>query len=334
VSPLPQAPLADPALRAALATGLDTRPSPRAARLAGFLANAFGSSAVALVHYGSHAHQSDARPESAHDFFVIVDDYRDAYRSLAATVGTRYRPGVAAVLNRVLPPNVVAVQEAGATPPLRAKVAVFSLGAFRRACSPRAADHFVRGRLFQPAQLVWARDAESRQAVLEAVLEARAGSFEWGRASLPSRFDAEIYCRTLLAASFASEIRPETRDRISALLDAQWTTIVPMYAALLQWLGRAAILERQGETYTDPHSRRLRDRLRSATYFRQSKLRATLRWVKYVALYDDWLDYVLHKITRRSGVAIELSPRERRWPLIFLWPKVIRFLRSRPQRQG
>jgi len=66
---------------------------------------------------------------------------------------------------------------------------------------------------------------------------------------------------------------------------------------------------------------------------RRSKVRATLRWAKYVALYDDWLDYVVGKIARRSGVAIELSSRERRWPLIFLWPKAIRFLRSRPQRQ-
>ena len=67
---------------------------------------------------------------------------------------------------------------------------------------------------------------------------------------------------------------------------------------------------------------------------RRSKVRATLRWAKYVALYDDWLDYVVGKIARRSGVAIqEPSSRERRWPLIFLWPKAIRFLRSRPQRQ-
>lgn len=334
MSSLPGSLLADPGVRAALSAGLDAPPSPRAARLAAFLANAFGPATVALVHYGSHANQSDARPESAHDFFVIVDDYGAAYRSLAATVGTRYRPGVAAMLNRVLPPNVISVQERDATPPLRAKIAVFSLGAFQRAASSRAADHFVRGRLFQPAQLVWTRDEASRQAMLDAVIEARAGSFEWGRASLPPRFDAETYCRSLLAASFASEIRPETRDRVSALLDAQRTTIVPMYAALLEWLGRAGILVREGEQYTDPHSRRFWDRLRSATYLRRTKLRATMRWVKYVALYDDWLDYIVHKIARRSGVTIELSPRERRWPLIFLWPKAIRFLRTRPQRRG
>jgi hypothetical protein len=69
-------------------------------------------------------------------------------------------------------------------------------------------------------------------------------------------------------------------------------------------------------------------------YFRKSKLRATLRWVKYVALYEDWLEYVVQKVARRSGMAVTLSARERRWPLIFLWPKAIRFLRMRPQRRG
>jgi hypothetical protein len=93
-------------------------------------------------------------------------------------------------------------------------------------------------------------------------------------------------------------------------------------------------VRREGGEYSDARPPRAGYRLRWAAYFRWSKLRATLRWVKYVALYDDWLDYLVHKVARRSGVAIELSPRERRWPLIFLWPKAIRFLRSRPQRQG
>ncbi len=73
--------------------------------------------------------------------------------------------------------------------------------------------------------------------------------------------------------------------------------------------------------------------LRSEWYFRRSKVRATARWAKYVVLYNDWLDYVLRKIARRSGVTLELTARERRWPLIFLWPKAIQYLRSRPQRR-
>lgn len=350
-------PLTDPGLRAALAAGLDAPQSERTMQLARFLARAFGPSALALLHYGSHATRSDARAESAHDFFAIVSDYESAYTSLRATIGTHFSARRAARLNRLLPPNVIAVSDAETTPPLLAKVAVFSLADFERACSPRARDHFLLGRLFQPAALVWTRDEASRSVVVRAVLQARAASFRWGRAHLPPRFDAEAYCRALLATSFAAEIRPEHMDRVSALLDAQRATIVPMYDALLSWLSRSpegsvgdggdrsgtagaggvggggGQLTREGETYADSRPPGRWGRFRSSLYFRRSKLRATLRWVKYIALYDDWLDYVIQKVARRSGVAIELSPRERRWPLIFLWPKAIRFLRTRPQRQ-
>jgi hypothetical protein len=134
--------------------------------------------------------------------------------------------------------------------------------------------------------------------------------------------------------AFDSEIRPETADRISNLLDAQRAMLRQMYAPFLDSLARAGILRHEGASYSDPARRGHWERLGSALYLRRSKLRATLRWAKYVALYDDWLDYVIQKIARRSGVAVELTSRERRWPLIFLWPKAIRFLRSRPQRQG
>lgn len=295
------------------------------------------------MHYGSHAHSADARPESAPDFFVIVADYLGAYRSLATTVGTSYRPRTASLLNHILPPNVIAVaadaaagqhgRQASDRLPVRAKCAVFSLSDFRRAClTPR--DHFVQGRLAQHAQLAWARDAGSRVAVADAIAGARALSFERNRANLPQRFDAEAYCRVLIHTSFAVEIRPERPERIEALLDAQRTTMVPMYTEYLQWLAAEGVLTPDGGAYIDAEPPGRWSRFRSTMYFRVTKLRATARWVKYVMLYDDWLEYVVAKVARRSGMSIELTARERRWPLIFLWPKVLRFLRSRPQRRA
>ena len=68
-----------PALRRELAAGLDDAPSADASALAAMLARSFGPATVAIIHYGSHAQRSDARRESAFDFFVIVDRYRDAY---------------------------------------------------------------------------------------------------------------------------------------------------------------------------------------------------------------------------------------------------------------
>ncbi|MEO8879445.1 MAG: hypothetical protein ABI446_03535 [Gemmatimonadaceae bacterium] len=331
--PARRPPLVDAELRADLAAGLDNAPGPDATVLAETLARSFGAGTVAIIHYGSHAQHSDARRESAFDFFVIVDRYRHAYESLARTMGTSYSPRTAATLNRILPPNVIAVTDSAHVPPLAAKCVVLSLRALRRECGPAARDHFVRGRLFQYVQLAWTRDSDARSAVTDAIIDARVGSFAWGLAALPPMFDAEQYFRALLERSFSGEIRPERGGRIDALLGAQREVVLRIYDALLQQLARERIVSKEGKVYRLTAPTHALQAIGIGWYFRRSKMRATARWAKYVVLYDDWLDYVVRKVARRSGVTIELTARERRWPLIFLWPKAIQYLRSRPQRR-
>ena len=306
-------------------------PMPRRSRRCS--RDSFGPSTVAIIHYGSHAQRSDARRESAFDYFVIVERYRDAYESLARTAGTSYSPRSATWLNHILPPNVIAVTDRAAVPPLAAKCAVLSLEDLQRACSTHARDHFVQGRLFQYVQLAWTRDAEARAVVERAIVDARTRSFSWGRASLPPAFDAETYFRVLLERSFSAEIRPERGGRVDALVGAQRDIVIRVYDALLQRLAAESLLRTEGNVYHVASPAGWLERLRTKLYFRRSKVRATARWLKYIVLYDDWLDYVVRKIARRSGVTVELTARERRWPLIFLWPKAIQYLRSRPQRR-
>lgn len=325
--------LADPELRRELAAGLDDAPSADASALATMLARSFGPSTVAIIHYGSHAQRSDARRESAFDYFIIVDRYRDAYDSLARTTGTSYSPRTAAMLNHILAPNVIAVTDREPVPPLAAKCAVLSLEDLQRACSRQAQDHFVQGRLFQYVQLAWTRDVEARAAVESAIVDARGRSFAWGRTSLPPAFDAEEYFRVLLERSFSAEIRPERGGRVDALVGAQHDIVIRIYDALLQRLAAQSLLRQEGNVYHLARPAGSLERLRTSWYFRSSKLRATARWLKYIVLYDNWLEYVIRKIARRSGVTVELTARERRWPLIFLWPKAIQYLRSRPQRR-
>jgi hypothetical protein len=56
---------------------------------------------------------------------------------------------------------------------------------------------------------------------------------------------------------------------------------------------------------------------------------ATTRWAKYAATYDGWLDFIVRKARRHGGQDIELTERERRLPLVFLWPRVFRYLRHK-----
>ncbi|HEX6739937.1 MAG TPA: hypothetical protein VF310_16785, partial [Vicinamibacteria bacterium] len=67
-------------------------------------------------------------------------------------------------------------------------------------------------------------------------------------------------------------------------------------------------------------------------YFRWSLVRATVRWLKHVVTVEGWLEFIVRKAQRHSGQEIELTPRERRWPLLFLWPRVLRYLRHKDRR--
>jgi hypothetical protein len=320
----------DAALGAALALGLDRPVGIEAQRLAGSLAGSFGAATVALLHYGSHAQAggAEAGPDSAFDFFVVVDQYLPAYRALAARLPHRFPARRAALLNRILPPNVLSVP--GPEPRLVAKCCVLSVHDLDRACSAHPADHFVRARLFQQVHLVWARDTGGREVARRAVGDARWGTYGWAEPFLPERFDARRYARTLLDVSYAAEIRPEGLQHVDSLLEAQAATLLPMFDTLLAGLAARGSLRRVGDEYRRVRRPGLPARAFARAWFGWSKLRATLRWLKYVALYDDWLDYVVRKVERKSGVTMELSERERRWPLLFLWPRAMRFITRRP----
>ena len=330
--PHPTTPTGNPILAEALSYGLDSPATPETLRLADHIAAVFGPSTMAIIHYGSHAQRSGARPESAHDFFVIVDRYAPAYRSFRAATGPGFRASTAIILARILPPNVVRISLPNQ--PLQGKCAVLSLAHLDHLTSTRSVDHFTKGRLFQHLQLLWTRDAESRSAVVAALVRVRAGTFAWGRHYLPRNFDVESYFKLLLETSFAAEIRPEANDRVPQLVAAQRDTMLRVYTELLQYLAATRIVAQAGKVYSqiDPPSRM--DRLWMRLYFKRSKARSTLRWFKHIALYDNWLEYIVQKIARRTGQSIALTPLERRWPLLFLWPRAVRFLLSRPQRQG
>lgn len=318
----------DPALRAALTADLDATVSAPATRLANYLADIFGATTAAVLHYGSRSHSANPRPDSAYDFFVIVDDNASAYRSFTEHTGPRFAARTATLLAGVLPPNIIGVKLAGETPAetLTGKCVVLSTGDLALTCGQRSKDHFAKGRLIQPLRLAWFRDDRSRQAVADALFDARANTFEWAKPDLPASFDAADYCRTLLSTSYAAEIRLEKFTRADEVFASQSALMLGMYEALLRKLAADGVLTANGTGFTLTRPVSSLERMRVVWYFRRSKLRAMARWNKSILLYDHWLEYLRQKAERRSGTPIEFTAREKQWPLIFLWPKAIRLL--------
>ena len=310
------------------------RPSalrPDATLVARAVAEAGGGAVRSIVFFGSRKTRALPDAYSAYDLFVVVSAYTPFYRALRAAGRLRHHPALGATLNAWLPPNQVSVPvilDDGTC--VLAKCAVVSEATLVRATSPARKDHFMAGRLFQPTELLYAASAEAEQAAIGAVVSAHALTLEWVKPWLPARFDVADYCRTLLRVSYAGEIRPEPEGRAEALWRAQEEYLRPVYGALLAALAAAGELgESAPGEYAVARPSAFGERLRSRLYFRWSMVRATARWAKYVVTFEDWLEFLLRKVRRHSGQPIELTERERRLPLIFLWPRVIGYLRHK-----
>jgi hypothetical protein len=196
-----------------------------------------------------------------------------------------------------------------------------------RGTSPRRKDQFLAGRLFQDVHIVWARDAAFARHVEDAIRSARRISLSWVAPDLPDRFDSGAYVRQLFRTSFGFEIRPEKEGRFEALYAAQSAQLVPYFDEVLQGLVADGQLVRNADGSFSlsgpvPPGQRFRRRI----FLEWSRVRATARWPKHAITFDGWLDYIVKKAERHSGEPIVLTPLERRLPLVFLWPRVFRFL--------
>jgi hypothetical protein len=300
--------------------------------LAGTLAACSGDSVDAVLLYGSHLLGTAPDRHSALDLVVVVDDYGAFYRALSAAGESHRPPWLMAALARVLPPNVVAFAPRDAA--ALAKCLIVSRADLVNGLSERARDHFLRARLVQRVAVVFARSA-LREAWMEDLLaRARAGVLDWIGPFLDEPFDAESLGHRILEVCYRAEIRPEAANRADTVFRAQREHFREHLLPVLESALAKGVLLRSGEGYRFgvPPSSAWRRRLR--WYFFRSKVRVTARWAKHPITFDNWLPYVVRKVERRTGLKVELTERERRWPVVFLWPRVIRVFLARPESEA
>jgi hypothetical protein len=304
-------------------------PSADAAALAHWIAEQAAGTVVAVVFFGSRKHRASPQSTSAHDLLVVTRAYLAFYRALRKARVIHRSPRLLAGLNHLLAPNQLSIRTDVGRGPMHAKCAAVSLDRLRRETSRRRRDQFIAGRLFQPAEIVYAEDEGARDVVVDCIVSAHALTYEWARPWLPPAFDASDYGRALLRISFGHEIRPEPTGRAEALWQAQQEYFRSVYGTLLEDLLAAGELCRREGSYSLANPVSVAERLRGEAFLRWSLVRATARWAKHVVTFEGWLEFILGKARRHSGAEIVLSPRERRLPLLFLWPRLIRYLRHK-----
>ncbi|MSR36387.1 MAG: hypothetical protein EXR95_07055 [Gemmatimonadetes bacterium] len=308
-------------------------PDPEAERLVRSLVAVAGQDQVrAVLLFGSRMVQASPDRFSAYDLVVVAERYRAFYAALERAGLSNRSPGLQALLNRGLAPNVIALAPEGWDGGSVAKVMVLEPAALERGLGSSAPDHFLKGRLVQKVALLHARDAEAARWVGELVEGARANLLEWVGPFLEGAFTPAEAARRMLQLSYGGEVRPEADDRVLDVFEAQRPWIEEMMTRVLEGAVAAGTVQRDGSAYRLAHAPDERQRKRVRRYFLRSKARATVRWLKHVVTFDNWLDYIARKLERRTGMRVEITPWERRLPYLLLWPKVARVLRARPAR--
>jgi hypothetical protein len=305
--------------------------------LAASLVEAAGGHVRAVILYGSHLLKTRPDRHSAYDFVVVVPDYRAFYAGLRDS-GELHRPvWLMSALAGVLPPNSIAFAPADGEHGL-AKAQILSSEHFERALDADPPDHFLLGRMVQKVEVVWAAGPEDTRWVEDRLADARGRVLDWMLPYLEEPVDAAGLGHRLLEVCYAGELRPESRGRATRTFEAQQEHFSSIFPDVLERGVEDGRLVRVAEpplppTYcpSGPVSDCLRRRWRR--HFRRSKLRATLRWFKHMVTFANWLPYIQRKVERHTGREIHLTPIERAVPIIFLWPRAIYVLLTRPRKE-
>lgn len=312
-------------------------PSPgqaAATALAARLAEAGGRSVQAILFFGSHKSGAAPSPESAYDFFLVVSEYAEFYRSLARAGLGFGNPALASFLNVFLPPNLIFAdfEAEGVRRPVKA--AVISIRAFERETTGARRDHFLTARLFQSVEIVFFRNGRIRDLVLDALTGVARKTTAWGRPDLPPSFTLEDFLRTLFWISFSAEIKPEGAERGESLYFARKHDLDRVYErVLIEAVGRGDVQLFGSGRYGFSAPATAGERRRWRFFFVRSKIRATARWPKYRWTFSGWRDYLARKIERRGGPELLAILKEKKRPMIFLWPRIYRFLRLRRKKE-
>ncbi len=283
----------------------------------------FGSAVTAILFYGSCLRKRTLVSEVA-DFYVIVDSYEAAYSS-----------GFLRLLNTLLPPNVLYLEQTPGDITLRAKYAVISQKDFAYAASPHCLHSIVWGRFCQPARLVYVRDDVAREVVVEAVRQSvvtmvsriaplLSASDETGPISLEEMWQRGFH------ESYSMELRPEMPGTIRALYE----TMPPRYHRIAQaafqelapsgwlWVQTSA----SGGYVSIPKVQLWQTRMSWRWRRPLAKGLYLLRLIKSAVTFGEWFPYVLWKVGRHRGEEIEATERQRRHPFLFGVPVLIKLL--------
>jgi hypothetical protein len=289
-----------------MAVDLAERPPPGLTPLIRALEERCGDSLRAVVLYGSCRRNADVG-EGLVDLMAVVSDYRSVHG-----------PGIAAVFNHLLPPNVYYLEAGRAESRVRCKYIIVSERTLARRTSG-GLDAYFWARFSQPCRLVHAADDEAGERIAEARARAIGVFADEARRLGNGVFDARSFWIRAVQATYGCELRPEPPGSAAVLIDrdpAFWQDISTLLLPHLDGISAEATAD--VEVYRIRVDRRTRFTGNARWTVRRvcGKTLNVLRLIKAAGTFTNGIDYLVWKIERHSGIRIEPTERMRRYPRV------------------
>ncbi len=305
----------------AISSRADRSASPAVSLLIDEILARHGQAAQAVLFYGSCLRTGDDF-EGLVDLYLLVDNYRAAYTRRLHTI-----------FNVLLPPNVYYLEREYEGQVVRTKYAVLSLADFRKGTSKRWFHSYLWGRFCQPTALLYARNLEVARLIEEGFAQSVLTFIQRVLPRVSSDFNARQMWQRGLELSYRAELRAERPENRARLFDAAPDYYEKITRIALNVIAfPVEIIHRtDGISYRAriPARVRFSSRLTWALRFMQGKLLSVLRLLKATATFEGGVDYILWKIERHSGVAVDVEPRLRNHPLLAIWVLSWRLYRRR-----
>jgi hypothetical protein len=254
-----------------------------------------GPGIVAVLFYGSCLRGNG-------DVGNVVDLYL-----LAASYQAVHRGPFMRFLNKLLPPNVYYIETPFDGRTVRAKYALLTLEQLERLVERRTLQSYFWARFAQPTVVVWAREPAIRERITRALAAAVLTTAHEARPLLEPDADPHTVWARAFREAYRTELRAEAPERGGALYQAfagRYDTITQM----IRWPEHASPAEaREGRRRAERRWRRRR---------MVGKTLSVLRLMKAAFTFEDGASYLIWKIERHSGVRFELTPWQKRHPIL------------------
>ncbi|GJL62946.1 MAG: hypothetical protein NPIRA04_16000 [Nitrospirales bacterium] len=262
----------------------------------------------AILFYGSCL-RSDSDIEGIVDLYLIVDSYRAMYDTTFL-----------AVANKLLPPNVFYIEVPFQDRKVRAKYAILSLTDFQRSTSMKWFHSYFWARFAQPTKVLYAATPQVEQKIYTALAQAIMTFLTRTLPQIPPSFDALTLWKTGLSLTYRAELRTEKPGRIKQIVEANRDYYQQTADAALPQLSPQITVDLsvQPPCFQAHYSSAIHQ-LNTVTWLLrrgQGKVLSVLRLIKGLFTFQGGVDYILWKIERHSGVSIELTPHQRKHPLL------------------